>query len=423
MSLPNTSILGAQATVGPLPPASNFLANSKSTPSKTSKSGATNNGSGVDGAMSAPVPGVEADVYDPDQPLWNSDRPETSGSCLGLPSPSTEDVGTLWEAGSSDHHNYILSASTSNDQRSLSAGDHPSEAAAPSVWGRVRSGSNFESTKRTANAITSSVYIGNGMKKEVEESVTNSLSTSGQGIHTVSGGTVPKTAKLTDADTGRKLGKASQKAQRTLFVNGIPQKNNRREALVSHFQKFGEIIDIYIPVNSEKAFVQFSKREEAEAALKSPDAVMGNRFIRLWWANRDNIPDGEIKGRTTPVAVQSTATPIQLQSFVRDRGESKTSISPKAFSVPQVGGSAPTSVLQKASTVGGPKAIPPVQSKMENLESLKEELRKKQESLKQKRDDFKRQLEKLQKQVRPCSVCYYGVISFISFLLLRSFEL
>ncbi|RHN74007.1 hypothetical protein MtrunA17_Chr2g0304911 [Medicago truncatula] len=34
-------------------------------------------------------------------------------------------------------------------------------------------------------------------------------------------------------------------------------------------------------MNSERAFVQFSKREEAEAALRTPDSVMGNRFINL----------------------------------------------------------------------------------------------------------------------------------------------
>ncbi|KEH37854.1 hypothetical protein MTR_2g449970 [Medicago truncatula] len=42
--------------------------------------------------------------------------------------------------------------------------------------------------------------------------------------------------------------------------------------------------------SSEQAFVQFSKREEAEASLRTPEAVMGNHFIKLWWANRDCIP-------------------------------------------------------------------------------------------------------------------------------------
>ncbi|EEC77196.1 hypothetical protein OsI_15701 [Oryza sativa Indica Group] len=97
-------------------------------------------------------------------------------------------------------------------------------------------------------------------------------------------------------DVGRQSNRASHKASRTLYVNGIPLESNRWEALLSHFQKFGQVIDIYIPSNSEKAFVQFSKREEAEAALKAPDAVMGNRFIKLWWANRDRIPD-EVEGR------------------------------------------------------------------------------------------------------------------------------
>lgn len=38
-----------------------------------------------------------------------------------------------------------------------------------------------------------------------------------------------------------------------------------------------------------KAFVQFSDFNEAQAALKSPEAVLGNRFIKVFWANRQNI--------------------------------------------------------------------------------------------------------------------------------------
>lgn len=52
----------------------------------------------------------------------------------------------------------------------------------------------------------------------------------------------------------------------------------------------GEVINIYIPMNSERAFVQFSNREEAEASLRARDVVMGNRFIKLWCANRDCFP-------------------------------------------------------------------------------------------------------------------------------------
>ncbi|GFS31277.1 zinc finger (CCCH-type) family protein [Actinidia rufa] len=130
---------------------------------------------------------------------------------------------------------------------------------------------------------------------------------------------------------------------------------------------FSEVIDIYIPLNSERAFVQFSKREEAEAALKALDAIMGNRFIKLWWANRDNIPvDGMGSGNSV-------------------------SVTPRG--VPAV----PASTGTKPVVINSPRA-PPLQKKQESLELLKEELREKQELLDKKRNDFCRQLDKLGKQ-------------------------
>ncbi|KEH37852.1 RNA recognition motif [Medicago truncatula] len=79
--------------------------------------------------------------------------------------------------------------------------------------------------------------------------------------------------------------KLSQKGLYTLFVNGIPHRSNRKEALLAHFKMLGEVINIYIPMNSERAFVQFSNREEAEASLRARDVVMGNRFIKLCKGN------------------------------------------------------------------------------------------------------------------------------------------
>ena len=382
VSLPTTSILGSQTTVGPLPtaPSSNFLSNNKSAASRNSKSGTTNTGLRIDVASSAPTLGPESDVYDPDQPLWNNNLPlpETSGSGLRLPSPSMDDVGALWESGLSDPSN--LSSGMGNELQNLSTGDLNMESLAP--WGGGRSSTNLGSMRKT---------LGNGVKKEAD-SIASSVAS------------IDKTVNVTDFDGGHKLGKTSQRAQKSLFVCGIPQSNNRREALISHFHKFGQIIDIRIPLNSDIAFVQFSKREEAEAALKSPDAVMGNRFIRLFWANRDNIPDGVVMAQSSPAS-------NKLQAFIRDKGEDKDSSASQNTSTG----------AQKTPIIGMQKAhietlkeelqkkqdslkqkrdeSSKAQGKMENIESLREELRKKQESLKQKRDEFMRQLQKLQKQV------------------------
>ncbi|MBA0802095.1 hypothetical protein Gohar_012424, partial [Gossypium harknessii] len=151
--------------------------------------------------------------------------------------------------------------------------------------------------------------------------------------------------------------KPTQKALRTLFVNGIPQKSNKREALLSHFRKFGEVIDIYIPLNSERAFVQFSRREEAEAALKAPDAVMpaANR-------GKDNFQ------------------PIPQKSNVIHGVDLPSLNSPKPHSM------------------NGLMIPPAPRKKLETLEQMNEELRKKQELLEQKRKDFQCQLDKLEKQ-------------------------
>ncbi|KAL8210938.1 hypothetical protein R6Q57_005375 [Mikania cordata] len=162
--------------------------------------------------------------------------------------------------------------------------------------------------------------------------------------------------------------KPSQKAQCTLSVNAIPLQQNKRETLLSHFNKFGEVIDIRIPLNSERAFIQFSRREEAEAALMAPDAVMGNRFIKLWWAYRDNIlVNGTVSGYTKPPAVPR-GTPVASASH-------SDAISPASEN--------PKPVIKT------PKPPPPSQKKLENLKVLKEELRKKQEMLDQKRNDFR----------------------------------
>ncbi|KAL6650703.1 hypothetical protein ACP70R_009628 [Stipagrostis hirtigluma subsp. patula] len=150
-------------------------------------------------------------------------------------------------------------------------------------------------------------------------------------------------------------------------------------------------------MKTEKAFVQFSKREEAEAALKAPDAVMGNRFIKLWWANRDRIPDDGESGIAAKSQLSTTAASSAPQSSYSHRiKENVQSTAPRANSgsLAEVSGSGTGPKMPPANSV---KSMPPAPKRQENLELL-EELRKKQEILAQKRDEFRRQLEKLAKQ-------------------------
>ncbi|KAG6512641.1 hypothetical protein ZIOFF_030766 [Zingiber officinale] len=296
---------------------------------------------------------VEADVYDPDQPLWNNGCQGTSETTVMLSLENND--APLWNVDSSTH-------SSVQDQI-----DHSS---------RSELGSKTINNAGTTNLLSDEIKV-------VNENSAVKASAS-----------VPE--KQFNAEMSKKP--MPQKASRTLYVHSIPQKDNTRDALLSHFQKFGVVVDIYIPQNSEKAFVQFLKREEAEAALKAPDAVMGNRFIKLWWANRDRALKGQ---KSFPPKVPPSSSIgvgyFPYRSFATEKEKedlsstlphgSKLSTSEVVVSIPVPKSSANTSVI----TYTGKK-------KLDSLEALKEELRKKQENLALKRDEFRLQLEKFEKQ-------------------------
>ncbi|XP_043706788.1 zinc finger CCCH domain-containing protein 27-like isoform X2 [Telopea speciosissima] len=410
VSLPSARLLGVPSGTGPLTSVSapsGLLTTGKGLHGKSTKPGTNDDGIGLNGVLASSAGLGEADLYDPDQPLWNTDRQETSSALLRLPSPKTNDVESLWETDTSYRHSLRVSDGIDSERPGKSitttAG---SQSSASSVWGRIgTSGTKIETTGTNDNALPSLGSLGDEAKEDLEEALPSFSGTAHRGKPTFMGDIDPKSMNSSATpkrrnDHGRNGGRSLQKALRTLFVNGIPQKGNKRETLLTHFQKFGEVIDIYIPLNSERAFVQFSKREEAEAALKAPDAVMGNRFIKLWWANRDSIPDDGINSGNTVSAVPYgvTTASVPSQSSITDGAKENTPSAPPKVSITASNVPVPAAVHPKPVAVNGPKAIPPVQKKIENLELLKEELRKKQEMLDQKRNVFRRQLDKLEKQ-------------------------
>ncbi|KAK1410093.1 hypothetical protein QVD17_36626 [Tagetes erecta] len=345
VSLQNANMPGAPGASVPLS-ASGVSTNSfKASQGKTSKRGMGPSGLGFNETLNDSADGIGSDFYDPDQPLWGNDS-QTSPALQSIIQSNVKESGSLLDPGlSGDHRAAPLDSS---DEHVVKSGG--------TAMGRINT---KDKTETRGNLIPKA-----GSSIENQGPLNNKQNNANSSLKMQSG-------------NGKNVRKPSQKAQCTLFVNGIPLQQNKRETLISHFHKFGEVIDIHIPSNGERAFVQFSKREEAEAALMAPDAVMGNRFIKLWWANRDNIPiNGTINGYTMP-AVPPRGMPVS--SLHNDT-------------------TAPASDHPKPVINNTPKPPPPSQKKLENLEVLKEELRKKQEMLDQKRNDFRRKLEKLAKQ-------------------------
>jgi RNA-binding protein 26 len=344
------------------------MGSSKSVPAKDVKSGVASDALKSNGNTALVA---DADLYDPDQPLWNNEHPEAP--CASF---AHADTG-VWNAESSgyeierEHSNQVFGADGLQSSKS-------------SVWGKItskrKSGPGGNTSKTSATSIT-----GN-QRSNYDEVATSTAQIKSATANDTSSQSYPRI----HGDVDRQSNQTSHKASRTLYVHGISQEINRWEALLSHFQRFGQVIDIYIPSNSEKAFVQFSKREEAEAALKAPDAVMGNRFIKLWWAKRDRIPD-EGEGRNAAKFPQlSTAQPSYSNKSVQSTTPRGSSVSSADASGAGIG----LKILPATSI----KSVPPAPRRQESLELL-EELHKKQEILAQKRDEFRRQLEKLAKQV------------------------
>ncbi|XP_052188208.1 zinc finger CCCH domain-containing protein 41-like [Diospyros lotus] len=399
VSLPSAHVLGGPSALPSVAASSSTLINSKRLNSKSRKTGM-----GETAVFTDSLGASGTDFYDPDQPLWTNDCPETSNGLRRLNGSKPDETETFLDADSADHHHVRLFDGSDTEclvrTTETAVG---SKITTSSMGGRIGTNNKSEVKEKIDSAIMSSNFSEKEANKD-QEAPANLHGAALQGKQVVTEDVGPKAVDLslkTRGETGSNTRKPSQKALRTLFINGIPQKENKREALLSHFQKFGDVIDIYIPLNSERAFVQFSKREEAEAALKAPDAIMGNRFIKLWWANRDTIPDdgmGTVNSLSVTGHGLSTVS-VPNRFSVAYRGKDNLQIVASKNSVPSTSVAVvPVSDYRKPVATNSLEAPPPSQKKLESLEILKEELRKKQELLDQKRSDFQRQLHKFEKQ-------------------------
>ena len=80
---------------------------------------------------------------------------------------------------------------------------------------------------------------------------------------------------------------------KTLELRKIPPELNTISMLNDHFCKFGNIVNIQVHHENdpEAATITFSSQHEALAAYRSTEAVLNNRFIRVFWhsVNKNKI--------------------------------------------------------------------------------------------------------------------------------------
>lgn len=89
-------------------------------------------------------------------------------------------------------------------------------------------------------------------------------------------------------------------AEFSVALTSLPREEGHADLsrrLRQHFQAFGEVVDLRLLGEKGKAFVQFRQASSAAQAIESPDAVLGNRFVKVFRARRDNVSPEELRQR------------------------------------------------------------------------------------------------------------------------------
>jgi len=86
---------------------------------------------------------------------------------------------------------------------------------------------------------------------------------------------------------------------RQLAVRNIPPNLNNIAHLNNHFTQFGELVNLQVQFEGDpaSALVTFASPTEAEMAFSSAEAVLGNRFIKVFYHHAKPMipPPGSLK--------------------------------------------------------------------------------------------------------------------------------
>ncbi|PXF45271.1 Zinc finger CCCH domain-containing protein 41 [Gracilariopsis chorda] len=79
-----------------------------------------------------------------------------------------------------------------------------------------------------------------------------------------------------------------------LVAKAIPEDKMMIGPIYAFFQRFGMLKDV-VRFPPDKAFILFDRRDSAQHALSSVDAVMGNRHIKLSWARDSDFAEAGLR--------------------------------------------------------------------------------------------------------------------------------
>lgn len=102
----------------------------------------------------------------------------------------------------------------------------------------------------------------------------------------------------------------------TLEIRKIPKHMNTIATLNGHFSKFGRIVNLQVGYDGdeESALVQFMSHVEATSAYRSTDAVFNNRFIKVFWHNKDNQNNSINNSSGNPTSFPVKSEPVAVET-------------------------------------------------------------------------------------------------------------
>jgi len=105
-----------------------------------------------------------------------------------------------------------------------------------------------------------------------------------------------------------------------LLVKNIPSGLNTIAHINNHFTRFGTLVNVQIHFENDPgaALVSFAHPNEATAAMNSPDAVFGNRFIKMFYNYQGSSPQAPVRERLG-VNISTSNVQGDSQQTVKER--------------------------------------------------------------------------------------------------------
>uniref|UniRef100_A0A452UFZ5 RNA binding motif protein 26 n=1 Tax=Ursus maritimus TaxID=29073 RepID=A0A452UFZ5_URSMA len=177
-----------------------------------------------------------------------------------------------------------------------------------------------------------------------------------------------------------------------LELRKVPPELNNISKLNEHFSRFGTLVNLQVAYNGdpEGALIQFATYEEAKKAISSTEAVLNNRFIKVYWHREGSTQQLQ----TTSPKVRERFNVTKLSVKDRLGFVSKPSVSATEKVLSTSTGLTKT-VYNPAALKAAQKTLLVSTSAVDNNEAQK----KKQEALKLQQDVRKRKQEILEKHI------------------------